>query len=115
MSQGNLGDLLRNVTRMRKDMDKVQEGLKSRYVEARSGGDLVEVTLNGRQELVKLSLNPKLFNSGLDGKPDGALIEDLIVAAVAQGMEKSRALMRQEMEKVTGDLGMGGMIPGLFG
>ncbi len=115
MSQGNLGDLLRNVTRMRKDLDKVQEGLKGRYVEARSGGDLVQVTLNGKQELVKISLDPKLFAASADGKPDVALVEDLIVAAVSQGMEKSRALMRTEMEKVTGDLGLGGMLPGLLG
>ena len=115
MSQGNLGDLLRNVTRMRKDLDKVQEALKGRFVEARSGGDLVQVTLNGRQELVKISIDPKLFASGKDGSPDVSLVEDLIVAAVSQGMEKSRALMRQEMEKVTGDVGLGAMLPGLFG
>lgn len=115
MSQGNLSELLRNVTRMRKDLDKVQEGLKGRYVEAKSGGDLVTVTLNGRQDLVKISLDPKLVAPGADGKVDLALVEDLIVAAVGQGMEKSRALMRQEMEKVTGDLGLGGMLPGLFG
>jgi len=115
MTQANLGDLLKNVTRMRKDMDKVQESLKTRYVEARSGGDMVEVTLNGRQELVKIKLNPKLFASGESGKPDAALIEDLIVAAIGLGTEKSKALMRQEMEKVTGDQGLGGMFPGLFG
>ncbi len=115
MSQGNLGDLLKNVSRMRKDLDKVQESLKGRYVEAKSGGDLVQVTLNWRQDLVKISLDPKLFKAGEDGKLDVALIEDLIVAALSQGMEKSRTLMRQEMEKVTGDLGVAGMLPGLLG
>ncbi|MBI4601932.1 MAG: YbaB/EbfC family nucleoid-associated protein, partial [Planctomycetes bacterium] len=46
---------------------------------------------------------------------DKALVEDLIVAAVSQGLEKSRALMRQEMEKVTGDQGLAGLLPGLLG
>jgi DNA-binding YbaB/EbfC family protein len=115
MSQGNLSDMLRNVTRLRKDLDKVQEGLKAQYVEAHAGGDLVDVTLNGRQELVKLHLNPKLFEGAKDGKLDLGLVEDLILAAVSQGMEKSKALMRQEMEKVSGGMGIGGMFPGLFG
>ena len=115
MTQANIGDLLRNVTRMRKDLDKVQEGLKTKYVEGHAGGDLVDVTLNGRQDLVKIKLNQKLFPAGEGGKPDPALIEDLITAAVGQAMEKSRALMRQEMEKVTGDLGLAGMFPGLLG
>lgn len=115
MSQGNLGDLLRNVTKMRKDIDKVQESLKGRFVEARAGGDRVQVTLNGRQELMKIQIDPGLLAPGSDGKPDVALLEDLIVAALSQGMEKSKTLMRTEMEKVTGDLGLGGMFPGMFG
>jgi len=115
MSQGNLGDLLRNVTKMRKDLDKVQEGLKSRYVEAKAGGDRVQVTFNGRQELMKIQIDPGLLAPGPDGKTDVALLEDLIVAAISQGMEKSRSLMRTEMEKVTGDLGLAGMLPGLLG
>ncbi|MBI4603047.1 MAG: YbaB/EbfC family nucleoid-associated protein, partial [Planctomycetes bacterium] len=67
MQPGNFGELIRNVTRMRKDMDRVQEGLRSRYVEGRAGGDLVEATLNGRQELVKLTLNEKVLQPGQDG------------------------------------------------
>ena len=115
MNPNNFGELLRQVTRMRKDMDKVQEGLKSRYVEGRSGGDLVDVTVNGRQELVKLRLSDKLLEPGTDGKIDKALVEDLITAAMSQALEKSRTLMRQEMEKVTGDLGLGALLPGLLG
>jgi len=115
MNPNNMGDLLRQVTRMRKDMDRVQEELKNRYVEARAGGELVDVTFNGRQDLVKISLDPSLFKPGADGRVDSSLVEDLILAAVAQGMEKSKKLMKEEMEKVTGDLGLGGVLPGLLG
>ena len=112
MNPNNMGDLLRQVTRMRKDMDRVQEGLKTRFVEAKAGGDLVEVTLNGQQDLIKVSISPKIFESGGEGKVDVELLEDLIVAAVSQGIEKSKALMKEEMERVTG--GLGGLLPGMF-
>lgn len=119
MSTGNLGDMLRQVTRVRKDIDRVQEDLKNRYVQAGAGGggsgdDLVEVTLSGKQQLVKIALNERLFAPGSDGKVDIALIEDLIVAALAKGMEKSRALMKDEIEKATGDAGIGNMLSGLL-
>jgi nucleoid-associated protein EbfC len=118
MSTGNLGDMLRQVTRVRKDIDKVQEDLKNRYVQAGAGGgsgdDLVEITLSGKQQLVKIALNESLFAPGSDGKVDIALIEDLIVAAHAKAMEKSRALMKEEIEKATGDVGIGNMLSGLL-
>jgi len=109
---GNMNDVLRQATRMRKDMERVSEELKDVYVEASAGGDLVEVVVNGQQELAKLSLDPKLFAPGSDGQPDVEMIEDLIIAAISQGMEKSKALMKTEMDKATG--GLSGSLPGLF-
>lgn len=114
MTSYNISDMLRQVTRMRKDIDKVQEDLRERYVEAEAGDGLVEVTVSGRQELARISLSPKLFEPGKDGSIDASIIEDLILAAVKKGVDKSRALMREEMEKATGDAGMGGLLSGLF-
>ena len=111
MNPSNLGDLLKHATRMRKEIDKVQEDLKNRFVEAHAGGDLVHVTLNGQQELVKVSIDPKVFGDG-GSKVDLEMLEDLLLAAVSQGIEKSKALMKEELAKVTG--GLGGMLPGLF-
>lgn len=111
MAAGNMGDLLRHAGRMRKDLEKIQEELKNRYVEATAGGDLVSVTLNGQQEVVKISFDPKVFGDARD-KVDVDLLEDLVVAAVNQGIEKSKALMKGEMEGVTG--GLSGLLPGLL-
>ena len=108
----DMNDLMRQMGRMRKDMDAVSEELKERYVEAESGSGLIEVVLNGQQDLVKLTIDPKVVQPGSDGKVDIELLEDLIVAAVSQGIEQSKALMREEMNKVTG--GLGGAMPGLF-
>lgn len=111
MSTGNMGDIVRQAGRMRKDMEKVQEELLERYVEASAGDGLVDVTLNGQQGVVKVSIDPKFFGDVAD-KVDIDLLEDLLLAAFSQGVEKSKALMKSEMEQVTG--GLGGMIPGLF-
>jgi len=111
MNPGNKGDLLRQAGRLRKDMERVQEELKNRYVQGSAGGDLVGATVNGQQEVVKLSISPKFFGE-LAAKVDIALLEDLILAAVSQGLEKSKTLMKNELEQVSG--GLGGLLPGLF-
>ena len=104
-----MNDLLKQAGRMRKDMEKVGDELRDRYVEADSGGGLVKVVLNGQQEPVKLSLSKSLFE---DGDVDIGMLEDLIVAAMSQGIEKSKKLMKAEMDKATG--GLSGSLPGLF-
>jgi hypothetical protein len=111
MNPAKMGDVLRQATRLRKDMEKVQADLKNRYIQGAAGGDLVEVTVNGQQEVVKIAINPKVFGEAAS-RIDVALLEDLIVAAVSQGLEKSKALMKQEMEKASG--GLAGLVPGLL-
>jgi DNA-binding YbaB/EbfC family protein len=111
MSNMDMGDILRQAGRMKKDMEKTQEDLKSRYVQAAAGDGRVEVTVNGQQELVKVSIEPE-FLKEVAASGDADLLEDLVVAAVSQGVEKSKALMKEEMDKISG--GLGGMLPGLL-
>ena len=61
------------------------------------------------QELVKLTIDPKAVSSDPD---DVELLEDMIIAAVAQGMEKARELKNEEINKVTG--GLGDSLSGMF-
>jgi len=112
MNTNNMADLMRQLASVRKDMESTGSQLKERFVEAESGGGLVEVVFNRQQELMRLSLDPKLFEPGKDGAVDIELIEDLVSAAVGQGVEKSKALMREEMDAASG--GLGGALPGLF-
>lgn len=109
---GNMNDLLRQAGRMRKDMEKVSEELRDRYVEADAGGSLVKVVFNGQQELVKITVDPKTVEPDGDGKVDLEMLEDLIVAAVSKGLEESKALMKTEMDKATG--GLSSSLPGFF-
>ena len=105
----NMGDLLRNAQKIRKQMEVVQKELKDRVVEGKAGDGLVSVLVNGQQDVVKLTIDPKVVSSDAD---DIELLEDLIQAAIAQGMEKSRELKNTEINKATG--GYGESLSGLF-
>ena len=98
----NVGDLLKNIGKIRKDMEKVQADLKNRVVEAGAGGGLVKVLMNGQQELLKVTIDPKAMSEagGLE------VLEDLIVAAVSQALERSKALKSEELNKATGGMGL---------
>jgi hypothetical protein len=106
----NVGDLLKNIGKVRKDLEKIQADLKNRVVEANAGGDLVKVLVNGQQEILKLTIDPRALPAAPAGEgPSRAgleMLEDLIVAAVSQGLEKSKTLKNEEIEKATGGLGL---------
>ncbi|NOY52080.1 MAG: YbaB/EbfC family nucleoid-associated protein [Deltaproteobacteria bacterium] len=107
MSKNMLGDLMRQARQMQEKMKDLQREAGSRVVEASSGGGMVTVRMNGRQELLSLQVEQDLLDS-----EDSEMLQDLIVAAVNEGIRKSREVMEEEMKKLTGGLNFN--IPGLF-
>lgn len=97
---------------MKKDMDRVNDDLKNRYIEGQSGGGLITVTVNGQQEVVKISVDPKALQVSDDGQVDLEMFEDLLIAAINQAVSKSKDMMNEEMNNATGGLSAG--LPGLF-
>ncbi len=103
--QGGMGDLVRQAQQAQKNLHKVQEDLRGRVVEGRAGGGAVTAFVNGQQELVKISIKPEVVDPA-----DVGMLEDLVAAAVREGLEASKKMMQEEMSKA-----MGGMrVPGLF-
>ena len=86
-------------------MAKAQEDASQKIVSASSGGNMVTVKMNGKQELFAVTIDPEIVKSG-----DVEMLQDLIVAAVNEGVRKSREYMEEEMKGITGGLS----IPGLF-
>jgi DNA-binding YbaB/EbfC family protein len=86
-------------------MTKVQEDMKNTNVDASSGGGMVTATVNGNQELVSLKFKPEAVDPD-----DIEMLEDLVIAAVNQAIEKSKELSQEQMSQVTGGI----KIPGLF-
>ncbi len=95
----SIQDLLKQAQQLREQVKKIQEELGRRTVTASSGGGMVSVTVTGGQELLSIKLDPVCVDSR-----DIPMLEDLILAAVNQGLKKSRELMAEEMKGLTGGL-----------
>lgn len=102
----NLGGLMKQAQKLQSKMAEMQEELGRRTVSAQAGGGMVEATVNGRQELVSLRIDPEVANPD-----DIEMLQDLITAAINEALNRSRDMVAQEMSKLTGGL----QIPGLFG
>jgi DNA-binding YbaB/EbfC family protein len=83
---------------------KVQEEAGQRTAEGSAGGGMVKAVVNGRMELLELKIDPSIWEQG-----DRAMLADLIVAAVNQGLQSAQRQMADEMSKLTGGL----KIPGI--
>mgnify|MGYP001627665249 CR=1 FL=1 len=106
MSKKMLGDIMREAQKLQVEMQKAQEELKSKTVEATSGGGMVSVLVNGGGELVSIKIERDVVNP-----EDVEMLQDLILAAINEGIRRSQEMMNESMSKFT----MGMQIPGLGG
>jgi DNA-binding YbaB/EbfC family protein len=105
----NLPALMSKAREMQEKMQAMQEELGRKTVTADAGGGMVEATVNGRLELVKLRIDKSRIDTN-----DTEMIEDLTVAAVRAAQLKAGEMAQQENSKATAGLGLPpGMIPGM--
>ena len=98
---GALKDLIGNLPKMQEQMRQMQEEMAKKTVTADAGGGMVEATVNGRMELTAI----KIDKSRVD-PADTEMLEDLVVAAVRAAQTKAGEMMKQELAKMTGGLGL---------
>jgi DNA-binding YbaB/EbfC family protein len=104
---GNLGGILAKANEMKAKMKEVQDGLANKRASADAGGGMVEATVNGRLELVKVRIDKARIDVN-----DTELLEDMIVAAVHGAQVKAADMAKDEMAKVASDLGLPpGLLP----
>lgn len=103
----NMGNLLKQAQQFQNKMAKLQEELGDRTVEASAGGGMVSVVINGRQEIISINIDPEVINPD-----DREMLQDLILAAVNDGVSKAKDMMNEEMGKLTSGLNLPN-IPGL--
>ncbi|MGD8561719.1 MAG: YbaB/EbfC family nucleoid-associated protein [Desulfarculaceae bacterium] len=106
MNPKGMGNLMKQAQKVQQQMMRMQEELEGREVSAQAGGGMVEATVNGKGELLKLKLEPEVVDPD-----DIEMLSDLVVAAVGEAQRRAQEMMAQEMGKLTGGLN----IPGLFG
>lgn len=91
--------MLRQVQQMQDRMAKVQAQLETETVEASAGGGAVTVIATGAQKLVSVTVDPAVLS-------DPEMLQDLVVAAVNEAMEKSKSMAAGKMQAVTAGLGL---------
>ncbi len=102
MNKKMLGDLMQQAQALQGKMAKLQEEAARKTTEATSGGGMVTVTINGRQEVLTMILDPEIVRGG-----DVQMLQDLIIAAVNEAIRKSQQMVSDDMK------GLGISIPGM--
>ena len=100
----NLGNIMKQAKKMQERMGKLQQELETRTIEAQAGGGMVKVVVNGKFEIVSLQIEKDVVNP-----EDIEMLQDLIVAAVNEGIRKAQEMASAEMAKITGGLNIPGM------
>jgi len=98
--------LMKQMQKMVQDnLARIQEDLGKEMVQGTAGGGMVVIEMNGRQEAVSVKIDPSVINA-----EEADMLEDLVLVAFKDALEKSQALSSQKMGQLTGGL----QIPGLF-
>lgn len=100
----NFGNIMKQAKKMQERMGQLQQELETRTIEAQAGGGMVKVVVNGKFEVVSLKIEKDVVNPD-----DVEMLQDLIAAAVNEGIRKAQEMSAQEMAKITGGLNIPGM------
>lgn len=102
--QPNMQQMLAQVQQMQDDMLAAQEQLAEEEVEGTAGGGMVSVVVNGRQEVLRVTIDPEAVDPD-----DVEMLQDLVVAGVNEALRKAKDLSDERLGGATGGLDLGGM------
>ena len=97
----NFNDMMKKAQEMQKKMQEIQESLANLEVEGTAGGGMVKIIMNCKNEVKKIELDPSIIK-----EEEKQMMEDLIVAALNDAKNKAEEKSKEEMAKLTGDLGL---------
>ena len=104
MTKG-LGNILKQAQQMHARISQLQEEMAQKTVETSSGGGMVNIVMNGKQEILSLRIDPEVVN-----RDDVEMLQDLIAAALNEAIRKSQEMVSEEMKKITGGMSLPGLI-----
>jgi nucleoid-associated protein EbfC len=108
MPQPNMQQMLKQVQKMQADMAKAQEELKTETVTASAGGGMVTVTVTGDMVVKSIAIEPEAIDP-----EDPELLQDMVTAAVNEGLRSAQELAAKRMGGLTGGMDLGGLgLPG---
>ena len=100
----DIGKLLKQAQQMQAKMAQVQAELAEKSVEASAGGGMVKVVMNGRHEVISVTIDPEVVDP-----QDIEMLEDLVAAAVTEAANRVEEMVRDEMSSITGGMPLPGM------
>lgn len=98
---GNMNQMMKQAQKLQEQMNQMQENLVNMTVEATSGGGMVYVKVNGRQEILELRIKPEAVDPD-----DVEMLQDMVLAAVNEGLKKAGEMANEAMGKITGGLNL---------
>jgi DNA-binding YbaB/EbfC family protein len=102
---GEMGNLLRQAQQMQRELDRAREELRAATVEGTSGGGGVRIELDGEGQVNRVAIRPDIVAAG-----NASALEELVLAAVRDGLEKARVLREERLARVTGGLNLPGIL-----
>ena len=104
----NMGQIMKQAQKFQTKMAKLQEELSEKTVEASAGGGMVTVVANGGQDVLSVRIDPEVVDPD-----DVEMLQDLIMAAVNDALNKAKTMMNDEMGQLTKGMNIPGM-PGMM-
>ena len=97
----NFSDMMKKAQEMQKKMQEIQDSLSNLEVEGTSGGGIVKIIMNCKNEVKKIDIDPSIIKND-----EKEVMEDLIVAALNDAKSKAEEKSQEELKKLTGGLGL---------
>ena len=104
MGGGMNMNMIKQVQKMQKDMEKMQAELAQKTYTAAAGGGVVSARVNGQHQLLNLTIDPEAVDPD-----DVEMLQDLVVSAVNEALRQAGEAMDKAMDGITGGLGLGGL------
>ena len=97
----NFNDMMKKAQEMQKKMQEIQDSLSNLEVEGTSGGGIVKIIMNCKNEVKKIDIDPSIIKND-----EKEVMEDLIIAALNDAKSKAEEKSQEEMKKLSGGLGL---------
>ena len=105
--KGGMKNIIKKAQELQNQMEKAQQELNTIEIEGQAGGGMITAKVNGHKELITLDIDPEILTE------DKEMIEDMVLAAVNQGLQNAGKVAEEKMNSITGGM-MGKMkFPGM--
>ncbi len=108
-NQKQVNQMMKQMQKMQADMEAAQRALEEATIEGSAGGGVVKVTVTGAGEVTAISISPEVVDP-----EDVEMLEDLVLAAVGDGLRRAQQMQQESLGGVTGGVDLGGL-GGLLG